>query len=158
MHRKCWSGNALDAANVSLMFLFHSRICHIRVMWLRLVWPRKLVCTSWQWLNEAQVDTITVCRSCCYWRLDVKCFLKTTCPYLCLPLSSSPGRGGAESTLPSDLSSVLPLPQLEGGTQRTHWWQPSSRNISLLVMKPRSLCWANGPKLYWDKMFISVNI
>lgn len=51
------------------------------------------------------------------WLLMLTCFelvFLSTCPYLSVPLSSSPGRRGAESPLPRDLPPFLPLPQLEG--------------------------------------------
>lgn len=85
-------------------------------------WQRRLTCTLWVWWRGAQVslcaadDLPTICH--------FKCLQENPCLKLTRVCSLPPDRRSAESPLPRGLSSVLPVPQLEGGAYRTNWRQP----------------------------------
>lgn len=104
-------------ANVCNTKKFHilcpCRNCLIHNMSLMLGWQRRLICILWVWWRGAQVSL------CAADYLPTLCLFKSLNENPCLKLtrvcSLPPGRRGAESPLPRGLSSVLPVPQLEGG-------------------------------------------
>lgn len=50
-----------------LTFFYFCRNCRTHVMWLMPGWQRRVICTLWEWLKEAQVNPVADRINECYW-------------------------------------------------------------------------------------------